>query len=172
MADRYRRRGTSRCRLWAGVTLPADHQPRGVVCGRRFAISHALCAGSGGVADLGSTLGSRNRRRWGDCGHVRPPAPVVSRFRRQPDRRCRRSGDVGEHLRRGGRRPPACPVGAGAGRRRGSPRAHPGSGEPPFRGRALEGAKWAKDHPAPRFDPVAADGIAAWSEVSEAEAAP
>jgi hypothetical protein len=74
---------------------------------------------------VGSALGSRNRRRWLDCGDVRRRDSLVSRFRRQPDRGCRSSGDVGEHLRRDGRRPPSCPVGAGAGRRHRSPGTHP-----------------------------------------------
>ena len=31
---------------------------------------------------------------------------------------------------------------------------------------ALEGAKHAAEHPAPLFDPAAADGLPAWSEIS------
>ncbi len=50
--------------LRAGVTLPANYQPRGVVFGRRFAIPHALRAGVGGFADVGSALGSRDSRHW------------------------------------------------------------------------------------------------------------
>ena len=87
MADRYRRRGTSRCRLRAGVTLPGNYQPRDVVFGRRFAIPHALRAGVGGFAGVGSALGSRGRRHWLDCGSGRGPAPLVFRVGRQAEPR-------------------------------------------------------------------------------------
>jgi hypothetical protein len=101
--DRYRLRCTRYCWLRLCVTVLVDHQPCHGDHGGAVAIPHALRAGVCGFAHLGSTLGSRYSRTWLDGRRDRGPASLVPRVRRQPNSGCRRSGDLGEHLRGDGR---------------------------------------------------------------------